>query len=128
MSDVSIPSILGPLLEQRGPSSSATSDYQPFLTFQLRSGTEFSNRYEHLLWVVLKMEGELVLRYSSHTVRLKGRNLGVLQEEIKSLKSRSVLELDERYDVEENDGPVVTSIWVGKATEEDIEELTGPRS
>lgn len=118
-----IPSVLAPLLAQHASTPEAASDYEPFITFHLRSGTQLSNRYEHLLWIVLRMDGELVLRYSNHTLHLRGRNLAVLHEEIKRLKTRFVLELDERYDVDDGDGPVVTSIRIGDESEEDLAQL-----
>lgn len=83
-------------------------------------------RYEHLLWVIFRPGDELVLRFSSHSVRIQGRRLLPLAQEICALTAREVIELDERYDVEENVEPVVRAIRIGAAAEGDaaLAELT----
>lgn len=113
------PSLLAPFLEAGLSETAGPGSWRPFLSIQLRTGPLFSIRYEHLLWVFLVNSGEIVLRFSSHTVRLKGRNLSSLHDELMTLKAGTIVELDPRYDVEENIEPVVTAVSISPTRDGD---------
>jgi len=126
MSSDQRPSLLAQFLEPVESDDSQSGNWRPFLSFHLRNRVQFSMRYEHLLWVIFRPGDELVLRFSSHSVRIQGRRLLPLAQEICALTAREVIELDERYDVEENVEPVVRAIRIGAAAEGDaaLAELT----
>lgn len=118
------PSLLAQYLEPVESDVSTSGKWHPFLTFHLHTRVKFSMRYEQLLWVIHKPGDEVVLRYSSHSVRLRGRHLQRLCEEIRSLTARDIFERDDRYDIEESTEPVVLSVWLGQTADAD-KELEG---
>lgn len=120
MAKHSRPSLLAPFLDAV-PQDDGSAKWKPFVTFHLKSRIQFSLRYEHLLWVILKPGDEIVVRFASHSVRIAGRRLLPLAEALRNLSARDVLELDDRFLVNENTDPVVTRITIGSIQEADEE-------
>ena len=96
---------------QEAQASSATTrkDYwNPTLNIRFVEGHNVAFLYSHLQWMNFDPRLGIMLHFSTHTVSIEGRNLGVLYDELLELKLRNISV--EEHDEGEPDTTVVTKV------------------
>lgn len=90
--------------------------WNPTLNIQFRAGHCMAFLYSHLVWMNWDKEIGIILHFSSHTLKLEGRNLGRLYADLKELKLREIRVVEKEHDVGDSDEPVVHKATVNQVT------------
>ena len=81
-----------PLLPPSAPEEAPTPEgWAPMLTIRLVTQEYFAIRMGNLLWVEYNPSGSLVLRFSTHTIRLGGRGLDPLYRQLLRLECKEIV-------------------------------------
>lgn len=105
-------------------SSSKRSDFwNPTLNIQFVEGHSVAFLYSHLLWMNFDSGKGIMLHFSTHTVRIVGRNLKGLYSELLELKLRHIVVTAEEHDLGEADAVVVHKVGI---KQEDGSNRGGP--
>lgn len=90
------------------PADTRRSDFwNPTLNVRFLEGHCMAFLYGHLVWMNWDKKIGIILHFSSHTLKLEGRNLGRLYEDLKELKLREIRVVAQEHDVADSDEPVV---------------------
>lgn len=114
-----IPELLRKHIERAASESQAThsgESWNPMLSLALKDGTFIGLGYGRLLWVNFNPDIGILVHFGTHTVRLKGRNLEPLYRELMLLRTKEIVVTEERYDLGDGVGPVVTDLQVVENT------------
>lgn len=77
-----------------------------------KNGTRVAFSYSHFIWANFDPSLGLQMHFATHTITMKGRNLGRLYEEASRLELYEVKEVDERRDMGGKDDLVVTELHI----------------
>jgi hypothetical protein len=94
----------------------AGESWNPMLSLALKDGSYVGLGYGRLIWVNFNPSVGLLLHFGTHTVRIKGRNLTPLYREVMLLRTKEIAVVEERYDLDGGDRPVVTDLEVVENT------------
>jgi hypothetical protein len=97
-----------------GKSGAKRTDFwNPTLNIRFVEGPCTAFFYAHIQWLnFYPSRGEIVLQFSTHTVRVYGRNLGKLYGELLELSRREIVVVLEKHDLEGPDAMVVHRVEV----------------
>lgn len=85
-----------PLLPPSSPEDAPTPEgWEPMLSIRLATQRYFAIRMGNLLWVEYDPSGRLVLRFSTHTIRLGGRGLDLLYRQLLRLECKEIVVSEE---------------------------------
>lgn len=65
--------------------------WAPMLSIQRETQEFFAIRMGNLLWMEYNSSDKLMLRFSTHTIRIEGRGLTPLYEELLKLRCRTIV-------------------------------------
>jgi hypothetical protein len=88
--------------------------WNPTLNVQFRAGHCMAFLYSHLIWMNWDKDIGIILHFSSHTLKLEGRNLGRLYSDLKELKLREIRVVAKEHDLGDSDEPVVLKATVNQ--------------
>lgn len=106
------PSIFQRALDAAGGEASKSETWAPFLDIKLVNGNHFAIRNGNLLWMDFVPPGKLVLRFSTHTLRLEGIGLEPLHQELLKLHCKQITAVDRRYVMGDEPGPLVVEVEI----------------
>lgn len=90
------------------PPKAVRSDFwNPTLNIRFQEGHCMAFLYGQLVWMNYDREIGIILHFSSHTVKLLGRNLDKLYDELLELRLRQITVIDESRDLADDDRPAV---------------------
>jgi len=113
------PSIKEQFHPEAAAEKSKRSDFwNPTLNIQFRAGHCMAFLYGHLVWMNFEPDVGVMLHFSSHTVKLEGRNLGKLYEELLELRLRQIKVVEKVHDKGSPDEAVVHRATVQQLTNE----------
>lgn len=97
--------------------------WNPTLNIEFKAGHCMAFLYGHLVWMNFEPELGIMMHFSSHTVRLEGRNLGTLYDELLELRLRYVKVVEK-----DRDAGAADDVVVHRATVEQLSsESTKPK-
>lgn len=89
-----------------------TDFWNPTLNIRYVDGRSVAFLYSHLIWMNFDPAVGIILHFSTHTVKVQGRNLARLYAELLELKRRHLVVVDESHDLGEPDAVVVHRVGV----------------
>lgn len=111
-----------------GAKSADRSDFwNPTLNIRFRQGHATAFCYSHILWLNFDPSIGIILHFSTHTVKLFGRNLRPLYQQLLELRLREIEVIDERHDLGEADVTVVHRALIIQKPEHTAAERERPR-
>jgi hypothetical protein len=75
-----------------------------------KQGHRHAIPYMHLLWIAFNPSRGIKLHFATHTVRIRGRNLGPLYEQLAAHACRVLREVDPSEDTGEEDATSISEI------------------
>lgn len=111
-----------PLMTQFRPSADSTTDsnrtdfWNPTLNIRFRAGHCMAFLYSHMVWMNFDPAVGIILHFSSHTVKLEGRNLAKLYEKLLELRLRQIAVVEQTHDIEDSDEAVVHRATVNQVS------------
>lgn len=119
------PSLLQPYLDAARKSKPEGEEWAPMLDIKLLTGRHFAIRNGNLLWIDFYPSERMVVRFSTHTIRLSGIGLDPLYRELEELHCKHIVEVDEHYLVGDESGPIVTRVEIERKPGGPVEEGAG---
>lgn len=90
--------------------------WNPTLTIRFVQGHCITFLYSHLIWMNFDDSKGIILHFSTHTVKVVGRNLATLHAELCELRLREIRVVSENHDLGEADAVVVHRVGVRQET------------
>jgi hypothetical protein len=100
--------------EDGNPFSSRTDFWNPTVNIRFVEGHCMTFLYAHLQWMNFDPSIGVILHFSTHTVKVFGRNLAGLYGELLELKRREIVEVSVEHDLEPPDAAVVHRVEVAQ--------------
>jgi hypothetical protein len=95
------------------------------IDIQHRRSKRYGFPYTDLIWLEFEPSKDLVLHFSSHTVRVEGRNLRVLYDQLLRLEVTRIEGVSERNDTGEPDELCVHEVTVTTSGDGSADVLEG---
>lgn len=95
-----------------GGAGRRTDFWNPTLNIRFVEGHCVAFLYSHMLWMNFDPSRGIILHFSTHTVKVTGRNLAALYAELLELRCRQIVVVSEEHDLGEADAVVVHRVGI----------------